>query len=80
MPTITIQKILLVTCIAAFAAMVSIGHAEKTGIVDHAVRTETQQAAPQMCGAPRAPMTRLPVYKRYLNRTRSLPYTPRRHR
>jgi len=81
MPTITIQKFLLITCIAAIAAaVVSVSHAEKTSILDHAVQTEAQQAAPRMCGAHRSQMTRLPVYKRYLNRTRSLPYTPRRHR
>lgn len=80
MPTSKIQKILLITCIAVAAAMpVNIGHAEKTRILDHTVRTETQQAAPQMCGGTRATVTRPPVYRRYLKRAPALPFTPRRH-
>jgi hypothetical protein len=75
----TIRKFLLITCIAGLAAtLVSISHAEKASILDHAAATETQQATPQMCPTARSPVTRLPrAYKRYLNQTPISRFTTR---
>jgi len=75
----TIWKLVLITCIAGFAAAaVSIGHAEKASIV------ATETAAPQttqMCPAAQGQMSR-PIgatYKRYLRQT-PVSYTARRDR
>ena len=70
MPRMTIQKILLIACIAAFAAKpISIGHAEKTRTTDLAAGTATYRTTSQMCPSARPTEIRMPIYKRYLNLT-----------
>ena len=78
MPKLTIWKLVLITCIAGFAAAVSIGHSEEASIV------ATEIAAPhttQLCPAAQGQMSR-PIgatYKRYLRQT-PVSYTARRDR
>ncbi len=78
MPRMTIWKLVLITCIAGFAAAaVSIGHAEKTSIV--APATAAPQTT-QMCPAAKRAMTRpATAYRsRYLRQT-PVSYTTRRN-
>ncbi len=76
MPRMTIWKLVLITCIAGFAAAaVSIGHTEEASIM------ATESAAPQttqMCPSARNPLTRVPAYKRFLNQT-PVSFTARRN-
>ena len=78
MPRMTIWKLVLITCIAGFAAAaVSIGHSEEASIMAQ------QTAAPQttqMCPSAQSRISR-PIgatYKRYLNQT-PVSFTARRN-
>jgi hypothetical protein len=79
MPKLTIWKLVLITCIAGFAAAaVSISHTEEASIV---VPETAAQTAPQMCGVTPRPIAR--SYRKYTSRYLSqtpVAYTPRRSR
>ena len=79
MPRMTIWKLVLITCIAGFAAAaVSIGHAENVSIV--VAETAAPQTTPQQCSADSRPMTRpaTAYTSRYLRQT-PVSYTARRN-
>ena len=79
MPRMTIWKLVLITCIAGFAAAaVSIGHSEEAGIL--APQSAAPQTTPQMCPAASRQITRpVSTYtSRYLRQT-PVSYTARRN-
>lgn len=80
MSRMTVQKLLLITCVAGLVATAAttMGHAEKTSTPNHPTPAATYHAAPQMCPATLAPATRMPAYKRYLKRTLAPRFTRRR--
>ena len=80
MPRMTIWKLVLITCIAGFAAAaVSIGHTEEASIV--ATESTAPQTTSQLCPTAQDQMSR-PIgatYKRYLRQT-PISYTVQRTR
>ena len=80
MPRMTIWKLVLITCIAGFAAAaVSIGHTEEASIVT--TESTAPQTTSQLCPTAQGQMSRPigPTYKRYLRQT-PVSYTARRDR
>jgi hypothetical protein len=74
-----IHKLFLITCIAGFAtAAATTGHAGNPGVPETVAGPKTHQTAPRRCPKAHRPADRLPVYKRYLKRTRTARLTPRR--